>query len=151
MLTGAALGDEHGAKGWVARIMAWDPFGKWVVGAAGLFFLGGAVYEIYLAARAKLDRQLDLGKLGPTSRRIVVDTSRFGIAARGVVSALVGVGLVVAAVHADPSRAQDVAEALDTVRRWSYGHLVLGLVAFGLASYGIYEIIEARFRRIRPV
>jgi hypothetical protein len=53
--------------------------------------------------------------------------------------------------RADPNRVQDVAEALERVRHVSYGHVLLILTGFGLASYGVYQLIEARFRRIRPV
>lgn len=151
LLTGAALGGDGNAKGWAARVMAWDPVGPWLVGAVGLAFVGAAIHQLVCAWRAELDRRLDLHRLREGSRRVVVDVSRFGIAARGVVAALVGVGLVVAAIQTDPSRVKNVAEALDAIRGWSFGGLLLGLVAFGLAAYGAYGLIEARYRRIRPV
>jgi hypothetical protein len=81
----------------------------------------------------------------------VVHVSRFGIAARAAVAALIGFGLVGAAFHADPGRVQDAAESLDRLRHLSFGPHLLLAVALGLAAFGIYELIQARYRRIRAL
>jgi hypothetical protein len=46
---------------------------------------------------------------------------------------------------------QDVHEALERVRSLTYGTFLLIAVACGLAAFGIYELIEARYRRIRAI
>lgn len=135
-------------KSWSARIMAWEPAGPWLVGALGAIFLGVAIWQIRCAIIAKLDDQLDLGSLRSATRRIVVDVSRVGIAARGVVYGLVGLGLVVAAFRADPHHVQDASEALDRLRHVAYGEVLLLVIAVGLMAYGVYGLIEARYRRI---
>lgn len=144
-------GDEDKAKAWSARLMSWDPWGAWVVGAIGAIFLGLAGWQAWLAWKAKLDQRLDLDRLRDSTRAIVVNVSRFGIAARAVVSALIGTGLVVAAFRADPNRVQDAAGAVDRIRHMPFGPLLLIVVGFGLASFGVYQLIEAHYRRIRPV
>jgi hypothetical protein len=154
LITGDMLGSVGGrgeAKSWSARLMRWDPYGAWIIGGVGLFFLGAAVWQGWCAWRSQLDERLDLERLRPAMRRLVIDVCRFGIAARAFVSALIGAGLVGAAFRLDPNRVQDVAETLDKIRRVSFGPYLLIVVAFGLAAYGVYELIEARFRRIRPV
>ena len=153
LLTGSMLGGSGGdkAKSWSARLMSWDPWGAWVVGSVGAIFLGLALWQLWLAWKAKLDERLDLERLRSTTRAVVVNVSRFGLAARAVVSALVGTGLVIAAFRADPNRVQDASEAIDRLRGMPYGTILLIVVAFGLAAYGVYELIEANYRRIRPV
>ena len=153
LLTGTMLGGSGGdkAKSWSARLMSWDPWGAWVVGAVGAIFLGLAAWQLWLAWKSQLDERLDLERLRSTTRAVVVNISRFGLAARAVVSALVGTGLVIAAFRADPNRVQDAAEAIDRLRGVPYGAILLIVVAFGLAAYGVYELIEAQYRRIRPV
>lgn len=142
-------GSEIGRpRSWSAHIMAWDPVGPWLVGGLGAIFLGVAVWQIHCAVVSKLGDQLDLRSLGRATRRIVVDVSRVGIAARGVVYGLVGTGLVVAAFRADSRHVQDASEALDRLRHVAYGEVLLLVVAVGLAAYGVYGLIEARFRRI---
>jgi hypothetical protein len=149
MLGGA--GDGQQAKSWSARLIGWEPWGAWILGAVGVVLLATAVHQGWKAACSKLDERLDLRRVGPRLRRIVVDVSRFGIAARALVAALVGVGLIVAAFHADARRVQGVAEALDAVRHREFGPALLLAVAFGLGAYGVYELIEARYRRIRAI
>jgi hypothetical protein len=146
--TGADGGQE--AKSWSARLMSW-PGGVWVVGAAGVGFVGFAVKEMFTAWTCKLDDHLDLGRAPSRARRWAVQLSRFGIASRAGVFALVGVFLLVAAIRTDPNSAKGLGEALGEVRAWSFGGALLAVIAAGLIAYGAYQTFEARYRRIQAV
>jgi hypothetical protein len=153
LLTGAEGGggdaqDGEEARSWSAHLMSW-PGGVWVVGAVGLGIVGFAIAELVKAWKAHLDEQLDLSSLAPRVRSLTVDISRFGIAARGVVFALVGGSLVLAAARTSPGQAKGLGEALEDVQGWTLGWLVLTVVAVGLVAYGAYELVEARYRRIQ--
>ena len=77
----------------------------------------------------------------------MLGVSRFGIAARGVVFALIGFFLSRAALRHDPSEAGGVAQSLRTLAhtgRWPFV-----VVALGLIAYGVYELVNARYRNIR--
>jgi hypothetical protein len=154
LITGAALGssgrDGEEARSWTARLMSWDG-GAWVVGAAGVAFVLFAGNELKKAWSCKLDEHLDLHRVNARMQTWIVQLSRFGLAARGVVFALVGVFLVTAAVRSNPSRAKGLGEALGSVRAWSFGSVLLGIIALGLVAYGLYELVEAKYRRIQPV
>ena len=149
LLTGAALGGGGGTQSWTAKLMAWDPGGRLLVGIVGALVTAFALYQIVKAWKAKLDERLSLGQLEATTRRWVVGISRFGMAARGVVFAILGAFLVVAALRTDPSRARGLGQALGTLQAQSYGSILLGAAALGLVAYGIYEFVEARYRRIQ--
>jgi hypothetical protein len=69
-----------------------------------------------------------------------------GHLARGVVFGLIGVFLVRAAWQYDPEEAIGLDGALAKVLRADYGDTLLGLVAAGLAAYGVYCFAEARYR-----
>ena len=56
--------------------------------------------------------------------------------------------LVVAAVTADPSKATGIDGAVKTVASWPAGQLFLLLAAVGLAAYGIYCFVMARYARM---
>ncbi len=144
-------GEEDKAKAWSARLMSWDPWGKWIVGGIGVVFFVMAGWQLWLAWKAKLDERLDLDRLREATRAIVVNVCRLGIAARAVVSALIGTGLVIAAFRADPNRVQDAAGAVDRIRHAPFGPILLVAVGVGLAAFGVYQLIEAQFRRIKPV
>ncbi len=140
--------DGEAARSWSAQLMAW-PGGVWVVGGIGVGLIVFAVSELVRAWRSKLDEQLDLSPLPRSARASVIFVSRFGLAARAVVFAVVGAFLVKAALRAEPGRAKGVGEALHAMQGWTFGRLLLMVIAVGLVAYGAYEMIEARYRRIR--
>jgi hypothetical protein len=82
---------------------------------------------------------------------MAVRFGRFGMAARGLVFGTIGFFLIRAALRYDAREAKGLAEALRTMASSSSPRWLLGAVAVGLVSYGLYELFEARYRRIRAV
>lgn len=151
MVVGRAQGGggEDNIDNRTAMLMSF-PFGIWLVGFVGLSVVGYGLRQLYRGWKVKLDDQLNLYRLSPRARTAVLRISRFGIGARGVVFAVIGAALVVAAYHSDPSEAKGVGDALATVREQPYGPWLLGLVALGMIAYGVYELVRAKYRRIDP-
>jgi hypothetical protein len=140
----AASGNE--AKRWTAR--AFDaPGGELLVWLAAVGIAVYGLYQLYRAYVPKLGRHLELGSLEPRVRRWIVRVSRFGLAARGVVFCLVGFILARAAARHDPGQAGGLRESLRTLA--GIGHWPFVLVAIGLVAYGVYELVNAHYRRIR--
>ncbi|HLL20885.1 MAG TPA: DUF1206 domain-containing protein [Kofleriaceae bacterium] len=114
----------------------------WLI-AAGLF--GYGVYQLYKAFKAKLSRQLQLGAV--KGREAIIAISRFGIAARGIVFGTVAVLLARAARDHNAQEAGGMGNAMSTLSselgKWPYL-----AIALGLGAYGIYELINAKYRRI---
>jgi hypothetical protein len=135
-------GGDKQAKHWTARLMD-QPFGPWIVGAVGLGIVGYGAYQLYAAWDAKLSKRLSLGEMDDRVRRKVVAISRFGIGARGAVFFVIGGSLVVAAVKHNPEAARGTSGALA-----SLPHPALVVVGIGLAAYGVYALVNARYRRI---
>jgi Domain of Unknown Function (DUF1206) len=110
----------------------------WIIAAS---VVGYGVYQLYRSYAPKLGRQLDLSQLREPARAWVVGVSRFGIAARGVVFCLIGFFLARAASQRDAAEVGGI--------RARFGRWPFVVVALGLAAYGIYELVNARYRRIR--
>lgn len=142
-------GGGEGADHWTAVLMA-QPFGAWIAGAVGAGIAAYGLYQLYKAYTVQLGKRLDLGRMQPTARTWAVRLSRFGLAARGVVFAIMGALLVQAALQSDPSDAVGLGGALRTLQQQSYGPWLLGAVALGLAGYGIYELVKSKYRRVEP-
>jgi hypothetical protein len=53
-----------------------------------------------------------------------------------------------AAIAHDAGQARGVGGALRALEAQPYGFWLLAAVAVGLAAYGVFEIAEARYRRI---
>ncbi|HJU64586.1 MAG TPA: DUF1206 domain-containing protein [Gemmatimonadaceae bacterium] len=147
MLTGDQVSGGGEKKELAARAMD-APAGPWLVGAIGAGLLGYALYQLYRAWKAKIDRRLALGSLSPRAERAVVGISRFGIAARGVVFGAAGVLFIRAALQHDPSEAGGVSESLRLLLNQPNGVWILATVSIGLIAYGVYQALEARYRHI---
>jgi hypothetical protein len=95
--------------------------------------------------RAKFGRRL---ACGGRMRAWALPVSRFGLVARGVVFALTGLSVIVAAFEAEADEARNLAGVLRALEGVPYGWTFLIAAAVGLAAFGLYGVIEAVYRRI---
>jgi hypothetical protein len=138
----------HDARSATASLLSWTPLGPWLVGCVGAVLIGVAIHQLWCAWRSKLDEQLDLSSLGRSTRRWVVRLSRFGIAARAIVGAVAGAFLLLAAIDSNAGQAKGFGESLAMVRQAPLGGVLFAVVALGLLAFALYELVEARYRRI---
>jgi hypothetical protein len=132
-----------------ARVMSWEPYGVWLVAAAGVIIIGFGLAQLAKVADGEVGSELRLRRLSWSAERWVVRFGNFGTVARGVVLALVGGFVLVAAVQFDPAKAKGLGETLGWLRQQTFGEVLLGVVAFGLLAYGLYQFVVARFRIIK--
>jgi hypothetical protein len=149
-----AMGSAGSSSGeatetWTARALE-APFGAWIVVAIGLSVAGYGVYQIYRAWIAKLSKQLNLSRLSREAGSWLIKVCRVGIGARGVVFAVIGGFLARAGLAHNANKAADTGEALDVIGNQPFGDWLLGAVAIGLIAYGAYEVVQARYRVIKP-
>ena len=148
LLLGSGGASSEGTyQGWTATLLA-RPFGRWLVALAGLVAIGIGVYQLYQAWSAKFAEHLRLGGLGTDEQNLVTRLGRIGYTARGVVFGIIGLFLIVAAVREQPEQTRGIGGALATVAQQPYGPWLLGAVAVGLAAYGAFVLVEARYRRM---
>lgn len=140
-------GDDSGTQDLSAKVMSY-PMGQLLVGAVGIGIFCYGIWQLIRAFKSKLGDQLRLGQLEDKTRRFVIQLSRFGIAARGVVFGIIGSFLALAAYHERPSEAKGLGGALETLQRQPYGFWLLLIVALGLIGYGVFQFVQARYRRI---
>jgi len=145
---GGSSGNE--AEVWTARIMD-VPFGGAAVGLAGAIVAIYGISELVDSIRGKDDAKLDLSSIAPAARRAISRISRFGVGARGVIIATLGVFLVRAALQHDPSEAAGSRESVIELAGAVEERWLLALIAAGLLAYAVDQAVHARCRRIRPV
>jgi hypothetical protein len=136
-----------GTKSMTAELMS-KPFGQVLVGAVGVAVIGFAVYQFRQVVKGKTLEKLSLTGLAARQRTWVERICKAGVLARAVVFLLVGIFFIQAAVDADPGEAGGLGEALGTLAAQPFGPWLLGLVALGLVAYAVYQLLEARYRRI---
>jgi len=146
-----ALGSGGGGASkqtYLAELMTVDTIGPVLVVAIGLFVIGFALYQLYKGATLKFQDELKTGEMNGALRRWVPKLGRFALAARGVVFAIMGVYLVKAGFSSNPGQFKGVGGALREIGSESFGSILLLVVATGLAAYGAFQVIMARYRRI---
>ena len=135
------------SQGWIVRLFSL-PLGRWLVGIAGLLVICGGLYQLYKAYSADFSEHLRWNEMSATERTWVVRLGRLGLAARGIVQCLVGLFLGQAALLFDPGKVQGTRGALESLARPPFGLWTVGVVAAGLAAYGIFMLAAARYSRI---
>jgi hypothetical protein len=147
---GAQRNDEARADDWTARLMGL-PWGRALVAAVGVGVVVYAGQQLWKAARGNVTKHLDLQALSPSARENVERLGRAGIAARAVVFLITGGFLVLAARNANPTEATGLSGALTSLQTAPWGPWLLGLVALGLLAFGLFQIVQARYRVVRSV
>jgi Domain of Unknown Function (DUF1206) len=93
-------------------------------------------------------KYLRIAQMSPRTRRVVRLLGTIGSVARGAVVALVGIGVIDAAVTHNPATSGGIDKALLTLRNQPAGPILLLLAALGLVIFGLYGLCEARWRRV---
>lgn len=124
--------------------------GIWIVAAIGVVLIGVGCYQAYRAYAISFSDAWKLDEMGIDTHKWSIRISRFGIAARAVAFGLIGWSFILAAVQADPNEAQGLAGAMRSFYEEPLGAVWLGLIGLGFVCYGVYCLVNARFRRIDP-
>ena len=122
--------------------------GRVLVGIVGLAIVICGVILVIEGARKKFMKYLRTGQMSPKTRRVVKVLGMTGTIARGLVFALAGVLVVVAAVTHKASESGGIDKALQTLRNQPFGEFLTLAAALGLVIFGVYGLCEARWRKV---
>jgi hypothetical protein len=120
------------------------PFGQILVAIAAAIVIGVGIAQLVKGVRKKFLDDLDLGDLPTGTQQWVRRIGMFGYTAKGVVLAIVGVLLGVAAFQSNAKEAGGLDSALRTLAAQPFGTVALIVVAIGLAAFGVYCFAAAR-------
>jgi Domain of Unknown Function (DUF1206) len=144
----AGSGTEAGAtKEATGGVLGW-PAGTVIVAIAGVVLVGVGIYQAYKGLARKFLAETKTGEMSENVRKGYTTLGVFGYVARAVVFALVGYGLIKAAIDYDPKKAVGLDGALHKLADTSYGPPLLWAVAVGLAGFAIYSIANARYGKV---
>ena len=144
----AAASDDQNVRDWTATALSY-PFGRWVVAGIAVGIIFNGLLHVARGIRGKLDKHLVIQGVSPSANKWLCGIARFGISFRGLVFTIIGIFLIMAAYHHNAGEARGLGGALRSVAAQPYGRWLLAITALGLISYGLYDFILARFRRIR--
>lgn len=147
IVAGAGAKSSGSEREQTAMVLGW-PGGVALVAGLGIVILGVAVVQAYRAVSQAFLDELDLADAGETGTQFATWVGTAGHAARAVVFGLVGAFLVKAALEYDAGEVLGLDGALREVAGQPYGRYLLAAVAAGLLLYGVYCLVEARYRRV---
>jgi Domain of Unknown Function (DUF1206) len=139
-----ATGGGGGGQQQAAGVFGW-PAGRWLVGLIGLVVIGVGVDLVHKGVSKRFLDEVDLSSAPPHARQLVTRLGQVGFPAKGVALGVVGGLLVYAAVTFDPARATGLDGALHTILSAPFGQVLLTLVAIGIAAFGAYCLVRARY------
>jgi hypothetical protein len=146
IVSGARAG-SGGPRQATGGVLGWSG-GTVIVAIAGLVLIGIGVYQFYKGVARKFCEDSKTGEMSDTVRRAYTALGVAGHCARAVVFALIGYGLIKAALDYDSKKAIGLDGALRKLAHASYGPLLLGIVAAGLVMFAAYSIADARYRKV---
>jgi Domain of Unknown Function (DUF1206) len=141
---GGGKKDEDRVTGWILD----QPAGRWLVAVIGVAIVGVGAFNFFRAVTGKFREDLKEQQMGTAERRWYIAIGVVGHFARAAVFTLAGLFLLKAAYEYDPEEAIGLDGALAKVAQAEYGTMLLVLVASGLFAYGLFSMVQARYRKV---
>lgn len=122
------------------------PFGDWLLIAVGLVVAAVGVGNILKGFGADFGEDLACSL---KMKKRCIPFARAGYVARGLTYLPLALFVTLAGMRASAEGVTSFGASLDALESQPGGSLMLGLAAVGLMAFGLFALIEARFRRIR--
>ena len=147
--TGASSsgGPSSHPQPFVATMLRWPGGPVWVGLVGSGIAVAGAALVVW-GCLHDYSEVLETDRMGPLRFRAAQVTGVVGDAVRGLLIVLVAVYLLSAAVADNPSRAKSLNGALLSFDRLTAGPPLLLMAVAGLASFAVYSLFEAVYRRV---
>ena len=140
---GSAPGDAN-ARDWSAWLLE-QPAGPLLVGAVGAVFVLAALAQAHKAYTGHFLRHLEGNVPAPRQIRLI---GGIGYGARAIAFSLVGWFFLRAGLQSDAAEAGGLGQALRHLQGQEHGPALLAVVAAGFILFGLFSLVEGRYRRI---
>jgi hypothetical protein len=128
-------------------VLAW-PGGQVIVVLTGLIIIGVGVAAVVKGVKKSFSEEIDTSSMSPTTRTGVARLGQVGYIAKGVALGVVGGLLSYAALTFDRQKGQGLDGALQTILAQPFGKFLLTAVALGFVAFGLFAILQSRYRRM---
>ncbi|TQN42023.1 uncharacterized protein DUF1206 [Blastococcus colisei] len=142
--TGGGQNSSQQQQQTTAGVFGW-PAGRWLVGVAGLVLVGVGAYHVYKGVTKRFLKEIDTTDCSRSALRLVTRLGQVGFPGKGIALAVVGGLFTYAAITFDPAKAQGLDGAMHTILGLPFGQILLTLVAVGIAAFGAFCLVRARY------
>ena len=144
---GAGSSSSQSQQQATSGVLGW-PGGRVIVIVAGLVIIGVGVASIVKGVKKSFAEEIDTSPLSPTLRTAAARLGQVGYIAKGLALGVVGGLLSYATLTFDPQKAQGLDGAMQTILAQPFGRFLLTAVALGFAAFGLFAILQSRYRRM---
>ena len=144
---GAGSSSSQSQQQATSGVLGW-PGGRVIVIVAGLVIIGVGVAAIVKGVKKSFSEEIDTSPLSPTLRTVIARLGQVGYIAKGLALGVVGGLLSYATLTFDPQKAQGLDGAMQTILAQPFGRFLLTAVALGFAAFGLFAILQSRYRRM---
>jgi hypothetical protein len=142
--TGSGSSSSRSQQETTAGVLGW-PGGRWIVFAGAAVLIGIGVQHVWKGLSRGFLKQIDTRGCSAGTTTWVTGLGLVGFPGKGIALGLVGGLIGYAAWTFDPEKASGLDGALRTVLDADYGSVLLTAVALGIAAYGAFCLVRARF------
>ena len=151
LVLGLAVLSQEGrnpSRGWATLLLAWRPLDGWLTLLVGLVVIGVAIFYFYKAVSRRFTMDLELERMSRRAERATLACGIAGYAGRGIGFMVMGAFLAYAGWYVEEVEARGFGDILRTLEVQPYGAWILVAAAAGLAAYGLYLLLAARYLRL---
>ena len=124
------------------------PGGRWIVALVGLAVIAFGAKEAWSGIQQQFLPTLRTGEMSSGVRSATTKLGTAAYVTKGAILALLGYFFLQSALTYDAQQAKGLDAALQEIAGKTWGQVVLTLVALGLLAYGVFALIESRYRRV---
>ena len=128
-------------------VLAW-PAGQVIVVVTGLIIIGVGVAGLVKGVKKSFVEEIDTSSMSPVAREGVARLGQVGYIAKGVALGVVGSLLSYAALTFERQNAQGLDGALQAILAQPFGRYLLTAVALGFVAFGLFAMLQSRYRRM---
>jgi len=144
---GSGSSSSQSQKQATSGVLAW-PGGSVIVVVAGLIIIGVGAAQVVKGVKKSFAEEIDTSSMSPVARKGVAQLGQIGYIARGVALGMVGGLLSYATLSFDRQKAQGLDGAMQTILAQPFGRFLLTAVALGFVAFGVFAILQSRYRRM---
>lgn len=138
---------SHAPQRATVGVLSW-PGGQTIVVTAGLIIIAVGVGAATKGVRKAFSDDIDLSSLSSGVQEAVLHLGQVGYITKGMAYGMVGGLLSYAAWTFDWHKASGLDGALQTILVQPFGRWMLSAMAFGLVAFGVFAILQFRYRRM---
>ena len=131
---------------WTGKVMQHSG-GRWIIGIVGCVIVICGVALAVQGVTRKFEDYLQTERMSRVQRRIVESLGIVGSIGRGLVFALSGVFVIIAAISAKPTKARGLDQAFRELLTMTAGPALVVVCGLGLVIFGLYGFAEAKWRK----